>query len=223
MPETTPNAVDTTKKDAATAAAPKPEANPAPVPPVTPPVTPPSTDPLKAELERVRQTQTKTELEKALHKRKIMDERIAELKKAEGVTDPDDLDDIDDTPPATDPKVIERKASQQAALSIAESTITDETERELVIHHLKNTVVPSGNAALDLQNARHIVNSVKNSRIAEEAQRKMQPSRTAASGGAPGTSEPPFEPTADEAAFMRPPFNLSKEKILAARKASESK
>lgn len=180
-------------------------------------------DPLEKELEKIQKKgEGKTELEKAIHRKKILDQRIAELK---GDSGEEDLpEEEDDAAPVTVGmlKKLEKEKAQKTALSLAEEQIQDNHELELVRHHLSSTIKPSGNPAEDLKNARAIVNSVKNSQIAEELARKGAPKRNGSGSGAPGRQESAFEPTPEEAAYMGHPFNLKKEDILAARKAGQS-
>lgn len=127
---------------------------------------------------------------------------------------------VSDDEPLTVGKLRElnKRNALDEAISLADS-IEDETERDAVREMLKTRIVPSGNAQADFSLARAAISSTRNSRIAEEIARKKAPTRTAAGGS---VAEPPkddFEPTPEEAIFMRPPYNLSKEKILAKRKA----
>jgi hypothetical protein len=95
-------------------------------------------------------------------------------------------------------------------------------ERKLTIHYLENTIRPSGNAETDLANARAIVNAKRNALIAEEASRGTRPNSFVSAPGAPmRPAQEVFEPTAQEAQFMRAPFNLTKEDIIAARNRAQ--
>lgn len=182
-------------------------------------------NPLKKELDKIeRQKSGKSELEKAEFKRQQIDKRIAELK-GESKDAPNDDDDTDDNRPLTvsEFRKLEQEKENRRAVDLADS-IEDETERKLTIHYLENSIRPSGNADVDLANARAIVNSKRNAQIAEEAGRITKPSEHGATPGSPG--KPPegvFEPTPEEASLMRAPFNLSKEDIIAAREREEAK
>lgn len=181
-----------------------------------------SQDPLKVEAERInKEKEGRTELEKAIFTRNKINSRIKELggDAVDPIADPDNED---DKKPVTvgDLKRIEADKAAQTALTLA-NEIADETERELVIHHLNNSVRPSGDAKGDLAKARAIVNEVKNRQIAEEATRRQDPKRNGHGSGSPGRSEGVFEATPEEMAYMKPPFNLTKEKILEARKKAE--
>lgn len=116
---------------------------------------------------------------------------------------------------------IEKKKSQKTALAMAES-IEDENERERAKDILKHRILPSGNAEEDLKLARAAVNAERNAQIAEEAARKGKGKSFASSSGAPAKKEPAFQATAEESVFMRPPYNLTKEQIIAAREKAES-
>ncbi len=179
-----------------------------------------SPDPLKEEAERVKkEKEGKTELEKALYTRNQIDKRIKEL---QGDTEvPEVPEDADDNAPVTVGmlKKLEQDKAAKTALTLAEEQIKDSTELELVKHHLENSVKPSGNAVADLQKARAIVNETKNRMIAEEATRRQDPNRYSKGTGGPGPApEGVFTPTAEESMYMRPPFNVKKDQIIAARK-----
>lgn len=189
-----------------------------------------SQDPLKAEAERIKkEKEGKSELEKAIYTYKKHDkskeairERIIELG-----GNPDDIDDPanPDVEPADNAPVtvgmlkkIEQEKAAKTAINLANEQITDDTERELTLHHLEHSVKPSGNPEEDLRKARAIVNEVKNRQIVEEITRKQTPNRTSKNNGAPASFEGEFIPTAEEQMYMRAPWNLSVEAIKKARK-----
>lgn len=183
----------------------------------------PSQNPVKAELEKVKKP--KTEAEKLAFSLKSTAKRAKEL----GI---DPLTILgDDTPAADDEarpltvadlKKFQADNASKNALSLADE-IEDADERELVKHHIENTIKPSGNARQDLNIARSIVNSVKNTMIAEEAGRKSAARTTGTGSGAPAKIEEPFVPTPEESEMMKmkgldgKPL-LSKEDILKSRK-----
>lgn len=174
-------------------------------------------DPIKKEAERVKASQ-RTELEKALFKRKQIDKRISEL--GGTVENPLDDDDEDDSKPITrkDLREMQKKEATKTALDLAEN-LEDEAERDLVKHYLETKIRSSGNPQEDFEFALRAVNSLKNSHIAEEIARKRDPKRNPTPPGGPsGIPEDQFTPTAEESFFMKAPFNLSKEDILAQRK-----
>lgn len=142
-----------------------------------------------------------------------------------GVTKPlDDEDEIDDNTPVTFGKLkeLQKREGTKSALQMADS-IQDEQERNEVKTLLSTRITSSGNAEADLALARNAVNSEKNRQMAEEANRRTRPTRTAAGGSAPGKTEDRFEPTAEEALFMQAPYNVPKAKILEARTLAEAR
>jgi hypothetical protein len=179
-----------------------------------------SQSPIKKELDKVKgKTAGKTELEKALFTKQQIDKRIKELSGEEGIETPQEED--DDTPVTVGTlRKMEKEKAQKTALTMAEE-ITDADEKELVMHHIQNTIRPSGNPAEDLRLARAIVNSVKNTQILEEVKRKPTAKTHSSGSGAPARQEESFEPTKDEQVFMSAPFNLTKEQVIAARKKAE--
>ncbi len=177
-------------------------------------------NPVKEALERVQKKgEGRTELEKARFTRQQIDKRIAELESDEGATP---LEDEDDSKPVTigDLKKLEREQSKKTALNLADE-IEDEAERELAKHYLTNTIRPSGNPKEDLRVARQLVNAEKNKQLIEQAQKKNSAPSMSNSSGAPANFEESFEPTPEELVYMRPPFNLKKEQIIASRKAQK--
>lgn len=180
-----------------------------------------SQSPLEQEAERVRKEKEgtkRTEKEKAAFALKNIVAKFPDLKADLGIGEGTSFADDDDNAPVTrgELKRIEAERSKNTALDMA-STIQDQTERDLVIHHLKTTINPSGNAEQDFKAALSIVSAAKNPKILEELARTTKPRTHGSGGGAPPKREVEFTPTAEEAAMMRPPFNLSKDKILKAR------
>lgn len=183
----------------------------------------PTQDPLKKELEKVRKT-GRTEAEKASFSLIKNAQRARELgvDPAEilGIKTPIDSEDEDgDDKPVTrkELKEIVIANASKTALQLADE-IQDETERELVKYQIGNVIIPSGNSQEDLRTARRIVNSMKNEQIAIELARKTPPkNHSNSSGGSVRTTEQEPELTAQELAFMKHPFNLSKESILKSR------
>jgi len=109
------------------------------------------------------------------------------------------------------------KESQKSALELAD-TLEDANERDLVKSYLSKRIVPSGNAEDDFRLALGAVNALKNKQIVEELSRRVAPRVTAAGGSVPAKTEKAFEPTAEESRFMLPPYSMTKEQILAARR-----
>ncbi len=110
-----------------------------------------------------------------------------------------------------------KEASSRSALQLAEG-IANETERELTKWHLQNTLRSTGNPSQDLELASSIVNAAKNKQIIEEVNRKTPTKQATSSGGAAPQIEQEIELTPDELSFMKAPFHLSKQQIIAARK-----
>lgn len=182
----------------------------------------PSQDAVKTELERIQRKEPKTEAEKAAFALKKNAERAKEL----GL-DPATILGVAQSPQAEDDnapvtvgmlKKRDADAAAKTALQLADE-LTDEHVRELTKHHLQHSIVPSGNPQDDMRKALAIVSTVKNSQILEEFNRKPVASGHSGAGGPANKPESDFVPTADEAAMMRAPFNVPKEKIIAARVA----
>ena len=180
-----------------------------------------SQESLKKELEKVKsQKEGHTKLEKLLFTKKRIEQQLAEFNEESGI---EPIVDEDENKPVTVKmlKELEAQKAQKTAKQMADE-ITDDTEKELVIHHLENSIRPSGNPTEDLRLARAIVNSHKNAQIAEELSRKS-PIKQSGGAGASAKTEDIFEPTDEEATFMRPPFNIKKEDIIKARRLTEDK
>lgn len=144
------------------------------------------------------------------------------LREAGELTDDDDEDDEalgdDPTRPVTfgDLQRIEARKATQTAVEMADA-ITDSAAKDAVKAALKR-VVPSGDFSKDFTDAVAIANREKNNKILEEISRRGVPQQHRSGPGAPARSEgQAFEATAEEARYMKPPFNLTKEQIIAAR------
>jgi len=179
-------------------------------------VTPDEQNPLKKELEKVQNKgEGRTKKEKLLYTKQRLEEQLRELEGEES----NDLDgDEDDDTPVTKGMLREMQAKNvvKTALDLTED-IADATEKALVQYHIKNTIRTTGNPAEDLKLARAIVNSVKNSQIAEEAVRKGEAKQHSNGSGGEGRKEKSLELSAEEIPFTRAPFNMTKEQIIAAR------
>lgn len=112
---------------------------------------------------------------------------------------------------------IQKQEAQKTALQFADD-IADESTRDTVKQYLANNIVPSGDAEADFRLALAAASANKNKEVLQEINRYGTPKKTSAGGSMPATVEEEFVPTAQEQVFMRPPYNLSKEKILEARK-----
>ncbi len=167
------------------------------VPTATPEETPePSqaSDPVQEELNRVESTK-RTKKEKLEYTLKRVQEQLSEL----GDTNEDE------NRPLTlkDLQAFHAAQAQDTAKSLAQE-IADDAERKLVLHHLENTIRPSGDAYTDLRNAQLIVASVKNRMLAEESARaataRTRPSAPAAPPKQEG-KKPEF--TAEQRKFIQ--------------------
>lgn len=180
-------------------------------------------DPLKQELERVQKKETRSELEKAAFSLKKTAERLKELGgdpvSALGIESKKETEpESDDDAPVTVGmlKKLQQETAHKSALQLADD-IENETERELVKYHLENSIKSSGNPQEDVRLARTIVNAVKNKQIIEEQSRKIPAKTHSSASSAPAKVEQEVELTMEELAFMRPPFNMTKDEILKAR------
>jgi len=113
-----------------------------------------------------------------------------------------------------------KKFQQQEQSKTAEEladAIEDPKERELVKQKLA-TVITSGSPEERIRVARGFVNAVKTGQIAEELGRAGTPRSFGSGAGAPpGTTQKEPEFSELEQSYMRPPFSLTKEQVLAAR------
>lgn len=185
-------------------------------------VTPtPPLDPVKAELEKIKgKGEGRTEREKLLFTQNKLKERLRALDEEEGIAPT--LDEDDDKPMTVGTfKKFQREQTVKTAENLADEQVTDPNENELVKYHLKNTIRSTGNPSEDLKIARSIVNSVKSQQILAEVDRTKKPKAHVSGAGSPGKGEDVFEPTAEEQVFMKAPFNLSKDQILANRKREQ--
>lgn len=168
-------------------------------------------------------TMTPEQIAKAKRKKAAIESDLRLAGALEDDTEEDDDIDMDDpNRPLTvgDLQRHEARKATQTAVQMAD-TIEDTVLRDAVKDALKD-VVPSGDSQADLKKAVAIANIDKNSKVLEEFGRKVIPSVHRSGAGAPPKPlEPDFEPTADEARFMRPPFNVPKEDILKSRRASQ--
>lgn len=184
----------------------------------------PSQDPVDKEIEREKGKKQRTEAEKAEYALKNNFARAKELgldpAKVLGLSTETAADADDDDRPMTvgEFKKFQTVGATKTAKELAAS-IEDTKERELVIHYLDSISNPDPNEALRL--ARLAANSVKNGQIAEELGRNNGARSYGTGAGAPAKQDDGanFVPTSDEAQLMRPPFNLSKEDVLKARRS----
>ncbi len=167
---------------------------------------------LKTELEKV-QRKGRTKAEKLLYTKKRVEEQLKEL----GIEEESDEDEDDQPVTLGMLKKLQAETAVKSALELADD-ITNDTERELVKWNLENRIKSTGNPQEDYKLARTLVNAIKNSQVIEEQTRKPETkSYSSASGAPPKQVRPAEELSATELEFTRPPFNLTKEQIIAAR------
>lgn len=159
-------------------------------------------------------------LGKLKRKKAIIEQQLRQLGQSDDIDDEDDDDEAGEDPnrPVTfgDLQRIERNKAKETALSMADA-VGDPIAKQAIKDALAR-VVPSGDAAKDFADAVAIANRGKNSQVLQEIARRPTPPQHVSGAGAPARREEgEFAPTAEEAAYMKPPFNLSKEDILKAR------
>lgn len=178
-------------------------------------------DPLKVELEKVKSRKTPQE--------KAKDSLFFNAQKAKELgLDPAEILGIKPREEEVfneDEKPLTRKDLLEALSAIKTSTatktaedlaneITNETERELTLFHIQNTIRSTGDPQEDLRNARALTNSVKNSQILEEASRKPQAkTHSSGSGATGGNVEPNVVLTPEEETYLAT-GHITKEEIL---------
>ncbi len=168
-------------------------------------------DPLKIELEKV-ERKGRSKAEKLLYTKKRVEEQLKEL----GIEEEPE-DDEENTPVTIGMlKKLQAQTATKTALDMADE-ITNVTERGVLRYHLENTIRSTGNPQEDFKLAQGLVNSVKNSQIIEETIRKVPAKTHGSGGGVPAKVIKEPEYSAEELQFMKPPFNMSREEILAAR------
>lgn len=136
-----------------------------------------------------------------------------------GDDDDDDLDDEDPDKPLTlgDLQRMKAKEAANAAVEMA-SAIEDPIARQAVKDALAG-LKPSGNPEGDYRRALAIANAEKNSKILEELMRKPTPVQHRSGAGAPPrqVKQESDELLPSEMWATRPPFNMSKKDVIAAR------
>ncbi len=113
-------------------------------------------------------------------------------------------------------KAEKAKEVKVTALQLADA-IADEETREKVKEYLTHRVVPSGNPDEDFRLALGAASASKNKQVLDEMNRYSKPRVVASGSSQPAHVEEEFVPTEEESRFMQHPYNLTKEKILAAR------
>lgn len=117
---------------------------------------------------------------------------------------------------------LQKKDAQKTALQMADD-ISDEATRTTVKQSLTDRIVPSGNADEDFKFALSAASAEKNKEIRNHIATFVPPKKTAAGGSSPAHVEEEFTPTPEEQRFMQKPYNLSKEKVLEARRKNAEK
>lgn len=170
-------------------------------------------DPVEEELEKIETAENakRTKLERLQYNKERIERELAEEAAKNGV-------ELDENRPLTvrEFKAMQAHEAQETAKSLAESEIADDKERKLVLHHLENTIRPSGDAATDLRNARLIVNAVKNRQVAEEVVRSAQARTHASTAGAPPRQDSTKPELSQEEQRFAKMTGLSEEEIKAA-------
>lgn len=184
-------------------------------------------DPLKVELERVKSKKTPQEKAKDslyfnAQKAKELGIDVAEvlgIKPKEEVVDEDEKPitrkELEELLLKT--RLVETvKTAEQLALEIE-----DETERELTLFHINNTIKSTGDAKEDLRLARALTNSVRNTQILEEVSRKPQAKTHSSASGAGSTEVKPIVTlTQEEKAYLATGL-ITQDEILLAREGKQ--
>lgn len=166
-------------------------------------------DPLKVELERVKSKKTPQEKAKdslffnaeQAKKLGLDPAEILGIKPKEEVVEEDDK-------PVTRKDLTELLQSIKTTNAVKSAQemageISDETERELTLYHIENTIKSTGDPKEDLRLARALTNSVRNSLIQEEAGRKPQAkTHSSASGGGMAEVKPQVVLTPEEKTYL---------------------
>jgi len=185
--------------------------------PVVPTATPEETpapsqtpDPIAVEVQKI-ETKKRPKAEVLKYNIERLQKELEEENAKNGVVE-------DDSVPVTraELKSFLAEKTQESALELAQGLV-DENERKLTIHHLQNTIRSTGDAEKDFALALSLTNAVKNGQLAQESARAVRPRTVASAPSAPPKEKSNEELTSDEQKMMGPPFNLSKEQILAAR------
>lgn len=180
----------------------------------------PSQTPVEQEIEREKGKQQRSEKEKAEFSLRSNAKRAQELgidpAEVLGLKKPE-IEDGDDAPATMGAvKQMLAEKEKQSAYELAEQ-IQDVGIRELTKLNLKK-VVPSGDAKEDLRFAQMAAEAARSAQVLEEVARAGRPATHVSAAGAPGAhSAPEPELSKDEMQFLRPPFSLTKEQIIAAR------
>lgn len=171
------------------------------------------------------QRKTPEQIAKMKRKKAIIERELRDAGELSDEDEDDDDSDFDEDPdrPVTfkDLQRIERQKATESALQMAQA-IEDGVARDAVKEALKR-IMPSGDPAKDFRDAVSIANRDKNNKILEELGRRVEvSSHQSGSGAPPRKADAEFTPTAEEAKYMKPPFNMTSKEILAYRKQVEA-
>lgn len=169
--------------------------------------------------------ETERKKQKLLRKKGFINKELKSLGVEDEEEDDDDEeedeDDLDRPLTHRDLQRIQAKNARKTTLEMADA-IEDEDQREAVKAALR-MVVATGDPEVDFGNAVAIANRERNDKILEEVGRRGTVRTARTKTGAAARIEAEFTPTADEAVYMRPPFNLTKKDILEARAKATAK
>lgn len=156
-------------------------------------------------------------VEKLRRKRQYINDELQNL--GEEDDDDDDEDNQDDLDkPVTRRELQQIKVAEAAKTAIQMADAIPDAVAKAAVKEALKRVVPSGDPQKDFTDAVAIANREKNSKVLEEIARKPAAQQHSSGAGAPPKpQDAEFVPTSDEARFMKPPFNLTKEDILRAR------
>lgn len=180
-------------------------------------------DPLKIELDRVKSK--KTPQEKARDALFFNAEQAKKLgidpAEVLGLLPKEEIVDENERPVTR--KELEEillKSKQETASKTAQelaTEISDEAERELTLFHIQNTIKSTGDPKEDLKLARALTNSIRNTQIIEEQQRKPEAKTHSSGTGTQGeTPSATVVLTKEEQAYLDTGL-VTKDEILLAR------
>lgn len=186
-------------------------------------------DPLKIELDKFKSKKTPQEKAKDslffnAQKAKELGIDVAEVL---GIKPKEEIIEEDDKPVTRKDllealQAIKTSTAVKSAQELA-SEISDETERELTLYHIENTIRSTGDPKEDIRLARALTNSVRNTQILEEVSRKPQAKTHSSSSGASiERVEPTVVLTAEEQAYLSTGL-ITKDEILLARQGKPIK
>ncbi len=180
----------------------------------------PLQDPIKQELDKEKEKKAFTDKEKATFNLRRQAGKAKEL----GI-DPKEILGVEEKSAEEVPDWYKReqaKSAQETALQMADG-ISDADVRDLVKQYLNSRIIPSGDPQADFRLAFSAVSALKNKQILEDVNRRTSARVTSSGGSQSAAVADAFTPTETEAVFMAPPYNISKEKIIEARKKVQAR